>query len=405
MPAAKAKPKKINFTKSSIEVIKAPETGRTYIYDQKTSRLAICVTNTGLKSWYWYGKVNGKPRRKLLGKWPDMTVEQARKKAESDSGKAAEGRDPTAEQRLRKGVPTLEVIFDDFILAPTKTKAKRPKSPKTVKEYRQLWNAHLKECWGPRKLSAITRQEIERLHNSIGDENGSYIANRVLSLLKALFNHAVKPLEVYDVNPAATVSGFEEHSRERFLGADEIAKFMAEVEAEPSETVKDFIKLALFTGQRRSNVQAMKWEDINLELGVWTIPQTKTGKHTVPLTNEAIAVLRGREKSRGQCEYVLPGRHGYGHLKDPMKQWRAILDRAGLKDLRIHDLRRTLGSWQAGTGSSLLTIGKALGHKRLETVAVYSRLELKTVRDSMQTATAAIADAAKPKKTRKRRAK
>jgi integrase len=262
-----------------------------------------------------------------------------------------------------------------------------------------LWDAHVKELWGHRRLSAITKQEIEKLHATLGAAT-PYQANRVLSLVKAIFNRAIDT-EVYNANPAARVRAFEEQSRERFVGDDEISRFMKAVAEEPSETVRDFVLLALYTGQRRGNVQAMRWDDLNLELGTWTIPSTKTGRHTVPLTTEALAILRKRLKTRGEVEFVLPGRHGKGHLVDPTRQWREILVRAGMENLRIHDLRRTLGSWQAGTGSSLPVIGKTMGHKRAETTAIYARLQDKAVRDSMQTATDAITKASKPKAKRK----
>jgi integrase len=175
------------------------------------------------------------------------------------------------------------------------------------------------------------------------------------------------------------------------------------LEEESSQKVKDFIKVALFTGQRRMNCLQMKWADVNLERGSWAIPQTKTGRHEVPLTVEAVKVLKQRHKARGDSEYVFPGRHERGHLQDPMRQWREILKRAGIENLRLHDLRRSLGSWQAATGASLSIIGKTLGHSRPETTAIYGRLESSPVRAAMETATAAILAAAVSKPAKKRK--
>ena len=87
------------------------------------------------------------------------------------------------------------------------------------------------------------------------------------------------------------------------------------------------------------------------------------------------------------------------HLVNPNRVWNRILERAGIDDLRIHDLRRTLGSWQAKTGASLVTIGKSLNHKSLNATAIYARLDLDPVRESVNTATAAMMEAGKPKKT------
>ncbi len=139
-----------------------------------------------------------------------------------------------------------------------------------------------------------------------------------------------------------------------------MAKFWKALVAEPSEKVRDFIKLALFTGQRRMSVLTMKWADVNLDRAVWVMPHTKTGRHTVPLSVTAIEILRRREQSRGDSEYVLPSRHS-GFLKDvPRTAWGDILERAGIRDFRIHDLRRSMGSFQTDEGASRAIVGACL---------------------------------------------
>jgi site-specific recombinase XerD len=179
-----------------------------------------------------------------------LTVEQARDAAAKHNGKIAEGLNPNDKRRSMRQAPTFKAAFDEFINLPTRTKAKRTKKPKTVKDYRQQFDAYL-TAWHNRKLSTVTRPDVEHLHNELAKSSGVYTANRVLSLVKALFNAAID-LEWFAANPAARVPAFEEHSRERFLHADELPKFWAALEAEPSEKIRDFIKLALFTGQRRS---------------------------------------------------------------------------------------------------------------------------------------------------------
>lgn len=397
MQAAKRKPKRFNFTKDAISRLSPPSEGRTYVYDAKQPGLALCVTAADSRTFYVYRKIDGKPERILLGPWPVLTVEQAREKAKQHIGKIAEGHNPNDKRRAMRHAPTFQAIFDLFIALPTKTKAKRPKTAKTVKGYRQQFDAYLTE-WKDRQISTVTRPDVERLHNELAQANGLYTANRVLGLLKSLYNAALD-MELYNANPAARVRAFEEQSRERFLQADELPKFWTALEKEPSEKLRDFIKLALFTGQRRSNVLAMRWEEINFERGIWYIPQTKTGKHEVPLTSEALEVLKRRHADpERHGEYVFPAHHGGGHLKDPMRAWRDILKRAGIANLRIHDLRRTMGSWQTITGASRPIVGKLLGHSREETTAIYGRLDMEPVRQSAEVATAAILAAAKPGK-------
>lgn len=101
--------------------------------------------------------------------------------------------------------------------------------------------------------------------------------------------------------------------------------------------------------------------------------------------------------------YVFPGNGKKGYLMEPRKGWERILKRAGIEDLRIHDLRRTLGSWQAKTGASLAIIGKSLNHKHQNTTAIYARLDLDPVRASVEKATNAILEAAGIEKSTSRK--
>ena len=168
------------------------------------------------------------------------------------------------------------------------------------------------------------------------------------------------------------------------------------MDAEPSETIRDFIYISLLTGARKSNVMAMAWADIDLDAATWTIPDTKSGQPvTLPLVPDAVRILASRPHN---SQHVFPSRIGTGHLVSPQKAWRSILNRAGLKDLRVHDLRRTLGSWQAAQGTSLPIIGRSLGHSSTASTAVYARVHLDPVREAMTSATAAIVAAGKPKK-------
>jgi integrase len=137
----------------------------------------------------------------------------------------------------------------------------------------------------------------------------------------------------------------------------------------------------------------MRWKELDLEQGTWEIPVTKTGDpQTVTLAMEAIEILKIRKSNRSSF-FVFPGNGKTGHLVEPKAGWKRILERAGIKSLRIHDLRRTLGSWQAITGASLPIIGKSLNHKNVSTTAIYARLNLDPVRESVQRATVAMLEA------------
>ena len=197
-------------------------------------------------------------------------------------------------------------------------------------------------------------------------------------------------------NPVAHVSLFKEVKRERFLLPQEVASFFCAVDMEANQTIKDFIYVCLLTGARRANVQAMRWPHIDFNLKIWTISAADAkGNETIsiPLLPPVLEILERRHKA-AKSEWVFPSTGCTGHLVEPKSAWKRILKTASLSDLRLHDLRRTLGSWQAITGASLLLIGKSLGHKNTSSTDTYARLSNDAVRESMEKATKAILFAA-----------
>jgi integrase len=393
-------PRTLNFTKAGIEALAPPAKRREYHYDQKVPGLAVAVSPAGGKVFYVVRRVRRRVEFIRIGGWPEFTVEQARNEAARVNGSLASGINPAEERRHSRSAMTLRAAFDAYQLLPTRTKSKRPKSAKTKHDYKLLFEAHLAP-WSERPLTDITRHEIESLHNRVAGGSGHYTANRALGLLRSIYNAALdSEIQAGNVtaNPAARIREFQEESRDRFLRAEELPQFWQALGAEPSEKSRDVILLALLTGQRKSNVAAMRWEQINFHAALWTLPHTKTGKHKAPLSAEAIAVLKRRKKS-SNSEWVFPAHHGGGHVKDVYRAWRSILKRSGIKDLRMHDLRRTLGSWQTMTGASRAIVGKLLGHQREETTAIYGRMDLEPVRESVKAATAAMMKAAKKRPT------
>jgi len=135
----------------------------------------------------------------------------------------------------------------------------------------------------------------------------------------------------------------------------------------------------------------MTWAEVNLERATWTIPETKAGHpQTVALVPEAVTILSRRRAGAGASPFVFASWGGTGHYQEPKSAWKRILKNAGITDLHLHDLRRTLGSWQAAQGASLSIIGKSLGHRNVSTTAIYSRLNLDPVRRSVEQATRAM---------------
>lgn len=389
--------KKINFTKAVIEAIVPPaDKSRDTYHDIKTNGLQLRVTSNGIKTFSVLRRVkNGQPIRKTIGKYPAITIEQARKEAAEVNAQLAQGIDPNNDARALKSETTLQMLFDDF-LKRRQNKRGAFLADKTKRTYQYDFDRHLGK-WAKRKLSQFKDTDFGKLHSDIGKKHQTE-ANRVIALASSLFNHAKEKKLYSGDNPAQGIKKFPENKRERFIQADELPAFFEALAEEPNESLRDVFMVALLTGMRRSNVLSMQWANINFDRAEWFIPKTKNGEsQTVTLSNEAIEILKNRIGCHGV--WVFPGTGKTGHLVEPKRAWQRVLDRAGIDNLRIHDLRRTLGSWQAKTGASLVVIGKSLNHKSPSTTAIYARLDLDPVRQSINTATNAILTAAGVKET------
>ena len=216
-------------------------------------------------------------------------------------------------------------------------------------------------------------------------------ANRVFELLRVVFNKMIEWKLFLGSNPCVGIQKFKEQTRSRFVTGEELPGFFEALAEVEYESFKDFVLLLLMTGARRKNVLSMRWAEIDFDATLWTVPDvfSKNGEMlTIPLTSIALAVLEKR-KSNGS-EFVFPADSRTGYMSPPKKHWVALLHKAGLENLRLHDLRRSMGSWQAMTGSSLVIIGRSLGHKSIEATQIYARLQVDPVRESMERAAQAM---------------
>lgn len=383
---------KINFTKAVLDALPLPETGNRATYrDTKANGLQLRVTSNGAKTFSLFRRVkNGSPERVTLGRYPEMTIEQARTEATRLNGLLVQGINPNTDARALKTETTLQELFDEF-LKHRRNKRGAFLSEKTKRSYRYDFGLYLGK-WSKRKLSQFKDCDFGKLHTEIGKEHPT-TANRVIAMASSLFGYANEKKLFKGSNPAHGIKKFHETKRDRFLQSDELPAFFKALAEESNEALRDYFLISLLTGARRSNVLEMQWPQISFERAEWRIPTTKNGEpQTVTLSAEALEILRNRQG----CDpvWVFPGTGATGHLIEPKKAWRRVLDRAGIDDLRIHDLRRTLGSWQAKTGASLAIVGKSLNHKSPSTTAIYARLDLDPVRDSVDRATYAILVAA-----------
>jgi len=377
----------INFTKAAIEQLTGPEgTARRYIHDTKESGLLLQITAAGRKSLQLYKKHQGRPVRVTIGTFPDFTVEQARKRAREIKAELDRGENPNDTTRAQRQ----EMTFADLFAIYLERHAKPRK--RTWQEDEIYFKKHLADL-GKKRLSQVTRSDVGSIHARIGKDRPTH-ANRVVALISSIIGRGIEYGLYEGLNPCQGIRRFPEKSRDRFLKEDELGRFFQALEQETNTTIRDFFLVALLTGARRANVMAMRWSEIDFKEATWKIQETKNGTpQTVPLTGPVLEILQGRRKCTSSF-FVFPARSNSGHIVSPFKAWRRTCKAAGIESVRIHDLRRTMGSWQAKTGASLPIIGKTLNHKDASTTSIYARLDLDPVRSAMETATAAMLEAA-----------
>jgi integrase len=419
--------KRFKFSKASLIALSLPEQGkRRTVYDTEVQRLALRITSAGSKTFYIVKRTGTNITWIKLDTFPDMTVEQARKQAETIMGEFAGGTNRATVKRALRKEPTFDEVFKDFLISKRKRSGK-PLADKTKKDYLDLLRLHLSSL-SKTKMSEVTRASIKALHTTITRKSTAQ-ADKAIAVIGAVFTFAIDREIFVGVNPASRIQKNEAISRDRFVTAEELPHVLGAI---MESTQRDFFLLALLTGARRSNIQSMAWRDLDLKSKVWRIPTTKNGDpQVVPLGLEAVTVLSARKELSEQAKradrsvYVFPGTGESGHLVEPKTAWAKILKCAGLlrlkamlkvkttddllalaakqkikpeeyeiKDLRPHDLRRTLGSWQAINNSSLAIIGKSLGHKTHQATAIYARLSMDPVRQSVVAATASMLNAA-----------
>lgn len=372
----------LNFTKAGLDSLPLPEKGkRALYYDTKMPHLAVRVSDTGNKSFLVYRWVEGRALKRTLGRYPTMTIEQARRQAESYNAQLSNGTDPLDEKREQREEPTLQEVFGLYIEDYAKHHCK---TWKAMVDFFRLYLAHL----GSRRISSITHVEVQRLHSRLGTDSGQTTANRAVELLKAVINKGKKWGLVDCNNPCCGIEKYKLKPRQRFLESEELPRLLQAIEAEPDETIRDFIWILLSTGVRKTNVLEMRWDQLDLPNAIWTIPDTKNGtSQTILLTEREVEILNRRHSGKRDFQWVFAGKGACGHLVDPKKGWQRILDRAKIDDLHIHDLRRSLGSYMAMTGASLSVIGNVLNHKDVSTTRkVYAQSAREAERAARQIA-------------------
>jgi integrase len=380
------------------------------------------VFPTGRKSFVlWYRTEGRRKRLVTVGNYGAMTLHQARKAAANMLNDIRGGADPAQERQEARKAETVTELAEQFL-------------ERHSKPHKRSWRAderrlrlYVVPALGHRKLREVTRADVSRLHSAIGERTlaakqknnakkkgrgarllggGRWEANRVLALLSVMFSKAMEWgfLPETAINPAKRVKRYEEQERDRFVNAAEMPALLESIAQEPSPYAKAAIELYLLLGLRRNELAALKWSMVDLDARLLTLPASGTKQkkaHSVPLPPRAVEILSELPRAL-RNEYVFVGSRGVGRPLDVKKVWYRVRDRAGLADVRLHDVRRTCGSWMAMSGSGLSVIGKALGHASVQTTAVYARVSDDVTRAALEAHALRIEAIRQPTKPKKR---
>jgi integrase len=379
------------ITKRLVDSLK-PSGDDRFVWDDTLIGFGVRVQPTGAKSYvvkYRAGSGRGAPTRRVtLGRIGTLTPDEARALARKTLGAVAHGSDPAALRAAERRASTFRELAEIFLVEHVEAKRKRT----TAAHYRSLLERIVLPELGSRKAEQVTTSDLAKLHTKMRD---AFAGRR--KILPPGFN------------PARGIEQYPEKGRERFLSADELTRLGDAVrEAEtvglpydideekptakhaPKEAQRRTkigpyaaaaVRLLILTGARLREILHLKWEHVDVERGLLLLPDSKTGKKAIVLNAPALDVLANLPRVGA---YVIAGQTAGTDDDKPRadlnRPWRAIVKRAGLNGLRIHDLRHTHASVGAGLGLGLPIIGKLLGHTQPSTTARYAHLDADPLR-------------------------
>ncbi len=362
-----------HLTKVTVEAAKAPASGQAFIRDDAIKGFAIRVIASGAKSYIWEGRIGGRNRRITLGRHPDLSCAQARAAALRLRAAVASGGDPFAERQKEKQEPTFGELARRYVEEHSKLHKRS-----WLRDQRRLGRC---TAWNGWRISTITVADTAKLQQRIAEERGPVEANRVLELLRTVFNRA-KRWGLCETSPVLGLERFKERPRDRFLGDQELVKLNDSLLQE-GELWRAYFALLLLIGLRRSELASLRWQDVNLESGTLRLEHTKSGEpRLAPLPRAAVEVLRTLPRD---SEWVFSSRSKSGHVTETHSAWSRVCQRAGLVDARLHDLRRTCASRLAMAGVGIPVVGAVLGHRRLSgATEIYARVNLDAARAALE---------------------
>jgi len=345
------------------------------IFDDRLAGFIAEQRASGVTFYFRYADARGRRHEIRLGRLGAITVDQARRRAETLRAEVSLGGDPAAEKAKRRAVPTVEEFARERYLPHAR---ERLRSAYNVEVYLRL---RILPALGKKVLDEVTPQDVAELRRKlVGEGLANATVNRHLAYVRALFNAAIRWGLLQGRNPAGSPGMLPEQHRDRYLSPVETQALFRALAADPDETAASALMLLAVTGARRGEALQAKWEDVDLERGLLTVPpsRSKSGRvRHIPLSALATAILQ-RQLAKRQLHpdnpHVFPSNRRAGSPVEGVRgAWRRAKKAAGLADdLRIHDLRHSFASALANSGVPLNEIGRVLGHSQLSTTLRYA---------------------------------
>jgi integrase len=370
------------------------------VFDDRLVGFIVEQRRATVTFYFRYKDARGRGHEVKLGRLGDITVDQARKRAEQLKAEVSLGGDPAAEKAKLKAIPTVDAFAKDRYLPHVQ---EHLRAAYNVEAYLRL---RILPALGKKALDEVTPQDVADLRRKLvaeGLANGT--VNRHLATVRAMFNLALK-WEVYQGrNPAASPGMLREVHRDKYLGPAETQALVRALDADKNGTASAVLALLIVTGARLGEVLCAKWENVNLERGLLTVPRSKSGRtRHIPLSAVATAILQrqlGMRAIEPDNPYVFPSTRRPGKPVEGVRRaWVRAKKVAGLpEDLRIHDLRHSFASALANAGTPLNEIGTVLGHTQLSTTTRYAHHSPQRLIDTATTASRAWNLLPEPKAT------
>ncbi len=394
--------------------------GRHHIWDSELRGFGLQVEPTGTKTYIVRYRPKGLGRAGAkrfckIGRHGDLTPEQARDLAKAILGRVAAGDDSAAERRERRlqEIAVSEELTVEQVGSLFLSNHIEPlRKAHTRTSYENVVRRHIVPRIGALPIKDVRHVDVHELHLCMKETPSA--ANRAIAVLSSMFSFAARRgLVAEGHNPARGIEKYRERSRERYLSRDELrclgdalaeaetiglpwtvdlgnpnSKHLAKNWQSRREAADLFavaaIRLLLFTGARLREILHLEWSHVDIQRGLLFLPDSKTGKKTIVLNSAALEVLAQLRQTvaatLGTSQYVIRSEAIDRPRADLNRPWRAVRHRAGLDDMRLHDLRHTFASIGAGASLGLPMVGKLLGHSQPQTTARYAHLDADPLR-------------------------